>query len=331
MLPSHCAWMPLWNRGDLLRRCLPWYHAILPRARENAARNGYEGARWPKMVGPEGVDSPSPIATLLIWQQPHIVWLLELLYRERPDEAFLRDNWEIVRESAAFMADFAVYNDARGCYELLPPLIPVQEEHDPRTAKDPVFELEYWREALDIAINWADRLGENPPERWRDVAAHMAPAPRMDGLYLAHGHCPDTFTRFNRDHPSMLFAYGMLKGARMDPDIVRATLARVLDGWEMKTLWGWDFGQMAMTATRLGMPALAVDILLMDTEKNSSVVSGNNFQRSRSDLPLYLPGNGTLLLAAAMMCAGYEGCDTDTPGFPRDGWTVQYENINRLP
>lgn len=50
------------------------------------------------------------------------------------------------------------------------------------------------------------------------------------------------------------------------------------------------------------------------------------------DLPLYLPGNGTLLLAAAMMCAGYDGCTTPTPGFPQNGqWSVQYEEINPLP
>ena len=332
MLPSHCAWMPLWNRGYLLQRCLPWYHEILPRARENAAKNGYGGARWPKMVGPEGIDAPSPIATLLVWQQPHIIWLLELLYRENPDRTFLCENWPLVRETAEFMTDFAVYNDSRGCYELLPPLIPVQENHDPRRAKNPAFEVEYWRETLIIALTWARRLGETPPERWREAADHMAPAPLREGLYLAHEDCPDTFTRFNQDHPSMLFACGMLKGERMDPESVRATLKRVLACWDLPSLWGWDFGQMAMTAVRLGLPELAVDILLMDTEKNSYVTSGNNFQRSRSDLPLYLPGNGTLLLAAGMMCAGYAGCEVDTPGFPRDGrWRVKYEDINQLP
>lgn len=44
------------------------------------------------------------------------------------------------------------------------------------------------------------------------------------------------------------------------------------------------------------------------------------------------PGNGTLLLAVAMMCAGYEGCDSPTPGFPKDGsWTVRWENLMALP
>ena len=71
-----------------------------------------------------------------------------------------------------------------------------------------------------------------------------------------------------------------------------------------------------MTAVRLGKPELAIDILLKDTYKNVYVASGNNRQISRDDLPLYLPGNGSLLLAAAFMTAGYDGCNKKTPGFP---------------
>ena len=332
MHPSHSAWMPLWNRGELLERSLPWYRDHLPQAEWNAAKNGYRGARWPKMVGPEGIDSPSPIATLLIWQQPHIIWLLELLYRAAPREEFLRENWPLVEETADFMADFVVFNAPRGCYELVAPIIPVQEEHDPRVTRNPMFEVEYWRVVLNIALRWAERLGKEPSERWKDVAEHMVSCAERDGLYLAHEHCPDTFTRFNRDHPSMLYACGMLSGDRLDPGRVHTTLERVIDCWDFQTLWGWDFGQMAMTATRLGLPQLAVDILLYDTVKNRYVASGNNYQFSRNDLPLYLPGNGTLLLAVAMMCAGYEGCDSPTPGFPKDGsWTVRWENLMALP
>ena len=37
---------------------------------------------------------------------------------------------------------------------------------------------------------------------------------------------------------------------------------------------------------------LAVDVLMKETFKNSYVASGNNLQKSRKDLPLYLSGNG---------------------------------------
>jgi hypothetical protein len=45
----HCAHFPLWNRPELLERSLEDMK-FLPAARENWARFGYEGARWPKMA-----------------------------------------------------------------------------------------------------------------------------------------------------------------------------------------------------------------------------------------------------------------------------------------
>jgi hypothetical protein len=44
---------------------------------------------------------------------------------------------------------------------------------------------------------------------------------------------------------------------------------------------------------------IALEQLLINSPKNDYVESGNNRQNSRKDLPLYLPGNGSLLLAAA--------------------------------
>jgi hypothetical protein len=48
---------------------------------------------------------------------------------------------------------------------------------------------------------------------------------------------------------------------------------------------------------------------------------------------VYLPGNGGLLTAVAMMAAGWDGGpDVPAPGFPRDGrWTVRSEGLSRLP
>ena len=54
-----------------------------------------------------------------------------------------------------------------------------------------------------------------------------------------------------------------------------------------------------------------------------------------ADITLGFPSVGateTLLLAAAVMTAGYKGCDRKTPGFPDNGeWTVEFENIDPLP
>jgi hypothetical protein len=86
-----------------------------------------------------------------------------------------------------------------------------------------------------------------------------------------------------------------------------------------------------MTATRSGKPEIAVNILLMDVQKNTYLNNGHNYQDN--NLPVYLPGNGGLLTAAAMMAAGWTGCsDTPAPGFPKDSsWVVKYEGLNPLP
>jgi protein-glucosylgalactosylhydroxylysine glucosidase len=88
---------------------------------------------------------------------------------------------------------------------------------------------------------------------------------------------------------------------------------------------------MAMTAARLGRPEAALDVLLMDTPKNTWLPNGHNYQEKR--LPLYLPGNGGLLTAVAMMAAGWDGAPAgDAPGFPKDGrWKVRSEGLQPMP
>ena len=324
MHPLHSAGLPLWGRGELLERSLEWYVSRLDKARENAARNGYRGARWPKMVGPEGVDCPSVIATLLVWQQPHLLYMLELLRAAKPAAAkqdFMKKYFPLVRETAEFMVDFALYNEKTGVYDLPGPLIPAQEEHDPRLTRNPAFELCYWRFGLAVAADWARTLGENA-ENWAQIGESMALPAVHEGLYMAHENCPDTFPDFAKDHPSMLYGYGFIPCERIDEDVMAATLDKVLECWNLQTTWGWDFALMAMTLARLGRHSQAIDILLMDTPKNSYVASGNNYQRGRTDLPLYLPGNGSLLLALPLL----------TESFNRSpGWRVKTEGLMPFP
>jgi hypothetical protein len=87
---------------------------------------------------------------------------------------------------------------------------------------------------------------------------------------------------------------------------------------------------LAMTAARLGLPDLAVRALLYPAQKNVYLNNGHNKQADRASLPLYLPGNGGLLMAAAMMCAGWDGCGKKTPGFP-ESWKVEFENLSPMP
>jgi protein-glucosylgalactosylhydroxylysine glucosidase len=328
----HAAHFALWNRLPLLENSLGYYQAILPQARELAQSQGYAGARWPKMTSREGLDSPSSIGPLLIWQQPHPIFYAELCYLNQRASLGKRKALEryrdIVFESAEFMAAFAHFEAQTKRYSLGPPLIPAQENHPPRETWNSTLELSYWRWGLQTAQRWRERLGLPRKPEWERVLAQLAPLPVREGVYLAHENCPQTFTERNRDHPSMLGALGMLPGDGVDVAIMRRTLQRALKEWRWDETWGWDYPLTAMTAARVGEPGLAIDALLMKTAKNRYLPNGHNWQRA--NLPCYLPGNGGLLYAVAMMVAGWKGAPkTPAPGFPADGsWTVRAEGFN---
>jgi protein-glucosylgalactosylhydroxylysine glucosidase len=324
----HGAHFPIWGRKEFLENSLEWYHTILPHAKELAESQGYDGARWPKMVGIDGKQSPSPVAPGLIWQQPHPMSLAEMCYQVQPSDEFLKHFQSIVFEAADFMVSYAHWDEDKEAYVLGPPLIPAQECHYIHESLNPPYELEYWKHGLEIAIKWAKRLQvpENP--MWSKVANSLAKPHHEEGVYLAHEKCVNTFTEKNRDHPSMLGALGILPGTLVDREIMRNTLYRVKEVWDWESAWGWDFPMCAMTAARLGERDLAVDFLLMEATKNRYLVNGHNYQRT--GLTAYLPGNGGLLTAVAMMVCGWkDGSDHQCPGFPQDGsWSVKWEGLH---
>jgi protein-glucosylgalactosylhydroxylysine glucosidase len=324
----HAAHFALWNRLPLLEKSLGWYEKVLPSARERAAQQGYTGARWAKMTAPDGRDSPSPIGPLLIWQQPHPIFYAELCYQSHPNRATLKRFQAIVAETAEFMASFAYFDSQTNRYILGPPVIPAQENHPARETWNPTYEIEYWQFGLKTAQAWRERLGLKRIPKWDDVLAKLPKLPVADGVYIAHENNLTTFTERNIDHPSMLAALGVLKGELVDRETMRATLKKVMKEWKWADTWGWDYPMTAMTAARLGEGEIAVDALLLDTPKNHYAPNGHNYQRP--NLPLYLPGNGGLLYAIALMSGGWQGAPKKhAAGFPADGsWNVKVENLN---
>ena len=327
----HCAHFPLWNRSKELRKSFAWYKTILNEACRIAASQGYSGARWPKMCCPLGRDSPSPIGPLLVWQQPHPILLAELCYRQEPDRTFLEEYREILSLTAEFMLSFIYREGSR--YVLGPPLIPAQECFDPNTVLNPGYETEYFRWAFRQANIWLKRLNEKERPEFEEAAQLLAAPAVYGGVFPAHENCPDTFSQspFNTDHPSMLGMIGLLPGKGINKSIMNNTLDKVLSDWDLDSCWGWDFPMMAMTAARLGRKKDAVRLLLMESPKNTYLPNGHNAQGDREDLPLYLPGNGGLLLAAAMMAAGWDNDgNIPAPGFPDDGtYRVKFENLHK--
>lgn len=325
----HGVHFALWDRLEMLERSLGWYSEILPAARAIAERQGYAGVRWPKMTDPSGQDSPSGIGPMLIWQQPHPIYYAELVYRQKPTRQTLQRYKDIVLETAKFMADFAHWDAENQRYVLGPPVIPAQENYPHDQTWNPTYELCYWWWGLHTAQQWRERLGLEREEKWDHVMEHLSALPKRDGVYTAIEPPPYTKTT---DHPSMLAALGLLpKTPLVDEETMRKTARWVYRHWQWADTWGWDYPMLAMTAARVGLPELAIEAFFIDSRKNLYWPNGHNYQRE--NLPLYLPGNGGLLTAAAMMAAGWDGAPArNAPGFPDNGqWVVRWEGLRPMP
>jgi hypothetical protein len=350
----HEAQFALWGHPELLERSMGWYLQQLPSAQKRAKEHGARGAWWPKMVGPEGRESPSTITPFIMWQQPSPIWLAELLYRAQPTLATLRRYRQLVFETAELLASFPHFEAERDRYVLGPPIIPAQEVFPPLATSNPTFELEYFRFGLETAQRWRERLGLPREPGWQRVLEKLSPLPQKDGLYLATESQPEIWADaadckrgagpqcLRRDHPSFAAALGLLPGAGVDRDTMRRTLSAVVERWDLRRTWGWDFPMLAMTATRLGDTRRALDFLFWDAENfrfgcagmtpRAHLDDGAPAARYVRDALTYFPSNGSLLVAVALMAAGWDGNSTPHPGFPDDGsWVVRSEGLRALP
>jgi hypothetical protein len=337
MIWWHQAWLPLWGHGQLLDRTLRWYETVEPMAREIAMRQGFKGIRWMKMTDRSGEEAPSKVGSFLIWQQPHLIYLAELLYRSEKSKAerdkMLKRYGRLIDETAIFMADFATYQKEHDRY-ILQGMIPAQETLKASETYNSPFELSYWHWALQVAQQWRERRGLEREALWDDIIRKLSPlAKDSENRYLAAESNIETYSdiRLISDHPAVLGAVGIFPMSRLvEPQVMKHTQEWIWDNWNWDHTWGWDYPMVAMNATRLGVPENAVSALLMDKRTNTYLPNGHNYQDQR--LRCYLPGNGGLLTAIAMMCAGWDGCQEKNPGFPKDGkWDVRWEGLQPLP
>jgi hypothetical protein len=354
----HAAHFAAWGHAALLERSMHWYLDHLSEAQARARSHNARGAWWPKMVGPEGRESPSTVNPFIMWQQPHPIYLAELIYRDRPKRETLDRYRRLVFETADLLAAFPHWDSLTRRYVIGPPIIPAQEVFPPLATFNPTFELEYFRFGLMTAQKWRERLGLKRNAQWDEVIAKRSPLPQKDGLYLATESFPELWNQarssacskgntseacWNRDHPSFVAALGLLPGTSVDTETMRRTLRAVEADWDLRQTWGWDFPMLAMTATRLHEPEKAIDFLFRAEKNNQFGISGmvprshlelqnDGSKHYTRDAETYFPANGSLLLAIAMMAAGWDGNDVPLPGFPHDGtWKVRYEGIKPLP
>ena len=292
-----------------------------PGARATAAGQGYPGARWPKQVGPTAGRAPIPIGSFLVWQQPHVLYLLELVWHasdpEKRERA-AREFAELVEETATFMAAFAEERD--GEFHLLPPVMPAQEFYDVTTTEDPTFELAYWWWGLEIAQLWRERVRAGPRRRVVGGAGRpRAPARRGRPLHGDRDRAVPATRRPPR--PPRRARRRAADADHRSATIMTATLAR-----RARQLGVAD-------RVGLGLPGHRDDRLprwadptsrstpCCATRSRTGSPSSDTTPRSGSILPIYLPGNGSLLAAVSMLA---------TTGFP-DSWDVATEGFVPWP
>lgn len=393
----HLAHWALWGNADLLARSDGFYFDQLQNASAFAALQGFAGAHWPKETAsvanrsaggidvpwlgldnspwpfggaPNGSllvwESPQVDNALIIWQQPHPIWLADAQRRAanassggaRAAQAVVERQAPLVLATAEFLASRVFFNESDGAggrWWLGPPLVGGQECGDPATTTNPTFELVYLALALDIANEWLGWLGQPPNERWAAVAGGLAalptdPASPPGGppLYTFDRDCvcqflpggtanascdkawvPARGSNCNAlgDHPLQLGILGMIDGRRAGDRYgvsiasANATLQAVWALWPQWTgAWGWDDELLATGMTRLGWdPRTIVEGPLLDP-KFPYYANGHTLC-----CPVYLPGNGGLLMSIAMLAAG--SATSPAMHFPSE-WRAQAEGFD---
>lgn len=323
----HSAHWALWGHADILEKSLDHLHQLMPAGEKMARLEGAKGVKWSKMTDPSGVESPSGVGPTLVWQQPHPIYLAELVYRAQKDRATLDRYKDIVFATADYMSTFVDYDATRHEYVLGPGINSADEKHtDLAHNLNPTMELSYWHWALEVAQQWRTRLGLAPDAHWQDVIDHLAKPTVRNGIYpameLPVENSPSTMTTFMD---------GVLPGDGVDQDAMRNTLYRVAHARGPQSSVTWGTAMVAMCAARLGEPDLAVSLLVTsyDQGQNPFRVSGYTVRRP-DQTPMYMPANGGWLSAVAMMATGWDGSTGHAPGFPKD-WHVRYEGLLPLP
>lgn len=330
----HAAHYPLWGRTELLEKSIGWYFDAYDKAKLIAERQNYKGVRWQKMTDHNADEAPSNVGSFLIWQQPHVIYLAELIYRNNPSKENLEKYKRLIFSTADFMASYPNYDAENDRYILGKGIIPAQECFDKFQTYNSPFELAYWKWALQVAQQWRERLGLKKEAEWQKIIDKLSPLAKKNGVYLAAESVPNSYSPTSEhtiDHPAVFGALGVLpQDNYVDVSVMNKTFETIDKVWHWEHTWGWDFPLEAMTATRLNRPEDAIKALFRNETTNTYLVNGHNYQNQR--LTLYLPGNGGILSAIALMCAGYDGNTIKNPGFPKDGsWNVKWEGLKPMP
>ncbi|KAL4930268.1 Six-hairpin glycosidase-like protein [Aspergillus undulatus] len=329
MVIWHNAHWASWGRREFLDAIFPeLYETLLPSSIARAEKMGWEGARWPKMTETNtGVSSPGGINGLLLWQQPHPMYLAQLAYRASPTRETL-EKWDrVITATADYMASYAWKNEISGSYG-------VTENTPPSETRNLAYEIAYWRYALDTAIFWKRKLSLPIPTKWTTVASNLSPPPVVDNLYAVYSGLNSSWwddPSLTDDPRSLIMLQGILPdNAAVDPGIAKRTSDKIAEVWRDEDIRGWGRPVLAINSARVGERERAVRHLTAFEfwrfdDAGFAVRGGDG-----GTPPPFMPGNAGFLLAVAYMAAGWEGSEGHAPGFPKDGsWVVKHEGLRK--
>lgn len=286
----------LWNIynnhvGDLVKS-FDYYLSIMPSSLKRASLNGYKGLRFPKMTGPDGEDSPSNIGPLLIWQAPHILFILQEIYYLYNKENIIKKYEPLISGTIDFMISFLTLKDSK--YQMLDPLLEACESIPLDRCQNPSFELEYWRYTLERQPKIDTVLYGHQRYDYLDITSKIITPKEDDGIYLKTYGVIDKYDLY-KDHPTEGFLMSFFKSKIVDKEKMVKTIDYILKNMDLSSYWGWDFPFLGLSLLNCGEIEKSIEVTQLNTINNQYLYNGYNTS-PRDDLKAYLPGNGAFLI-----------------------------------
>lgn len=286
----------LWNIynnhvGDLVKS-FDYYLSIMPSSLKRASLNGYKGLRFPKMTGPDGEDSPSNIGPLLIWQAPHILFMLQEIYYLYNKENIIKKYEPLISGTIDFMISFLTLKDSK--YQMLDPLLEACESIPLDRCQNPSFELEYWRYTLERQPKIDTVLYGHQRYDYLDITSKIITPKEDDGIYLKTYGVIDKYDLY-KDHPTEGFLMSFFKSKIVDKEKMVKTIDYILKNMDLSFYWGWDFPFLGLSLLNCGEIEKSIEVTQLNTINNQYLYNGYNTS-PRDDLKAYLPGNGAFLI-----------------------------------
>lgn len=286
----------LWNIynnhvGDLVKS-FDYYLSIMPSSLKRASLNGYKGLRFPKMTGPDGEDSPSNIGPLLIWQAPHILFMLQEIYYLYNKENIIKKYEPLISGTIDFMISFLTLKDSK--YQMLDPLLEACESIPLDRCQNPSFELEYWRYTLERQPKIDTVLYGHQRYDYLDITSKIITPKEDDGIYLKTYGVIDKYDLY-KDHPTEGFLMSFFKSKIVDKEKMVKTINYILKNMDLSSYWGWDFPFLGLSLLNCGEIEKSIEVTQLNTINNQYLYNGYNTS-PRDDLKAYLPGNGAFLI-----------------------------------